>query len=259
MTNFGRTASDYGRHRAGFPPVFFDRLAAHGVLSEGRSALDLGTGTGTLARGLAERGMAVTGVDVAGSMVKQAHQIAVEMKLDIDFRCAPAEKTGLEDERFDLLTAGQCWHWFQRPTVARESVRLLRAGGHIVIAHLDWLAFSDNVVDMTVKTILDFGARFAPQLEFGQNGIYPQWTTDVREAGFEGIETFSFDIDLDYRREDWRGRVRASGPIGASLPPAKVAEFDELFRTRLERFADPLSVPHRVWALIARKPASSIR
>ena len=29
--DFGKTAGDYARHRAGFPPVLFERLAALGV------------------------------------------------------------------------------------------------------------------------------------------------------------------------------------------------------------------------------------
>jgi 2-polyprenyl-3-methyl-5-hydroxy-6-metoxy-1,4-benzoquinol methylase len=61
--DFGRTAADYGRHRAGFPPALFERLEAMGVLRAGMRALDLGTGTGTLARGVAQRGCAVTGLD----------------------------------------------------------------------------------------------------------------------------------------------------------------------------------------------------
>jgi ubiquinone/menaquinone biosynthesis C-methylase UbiE len=54
--DFGKTAIDYGRHRAGFPDEFFDRLAKSGIIRTGMRALDLGTGTGTVARGLALRG-----------------------------------------------------------------------------------------------------------------------------------------------------------------------------------------------------------
>ena len=40
--DFGKTASDYGRHRAGFPDEFFERLAAIGNPASGMRALDLG-------------------------------------------------------------------------------------------------------------------------------------------------------------------------------------------------------------------------
>ena len=53
---FGRTARDYGRYRAGFPDLLFEELAARGVGLAGQRVLDLGTGTGSLARGFARRG-----------------------------------------------------------------------------------------------------------------------------------------------------------------------------------------------------------
>ena len=54
--DFGKTAADYGRYRAGFPAEFFDRVFASGAVREGDALLDLGAGTGTLARGFAARG-----------------------------------------------------------------------------------------------------------------------------------------------------------------------------------------------------------
>jgi ubiquinone/menaquinone biosynthesis C-methylase UbiE len=48
--DFARTASDYARHRAGFPPELLDRLAAKGIMRAGTRVLDLGTGTGSLGR-----------------------------------------------------------------------------------------------------------------------------------------------------------------------------------------------------------------
>ena len=53
--DFGKTAVDYGKHRAGFPSELFDRLAAMGIGRAGARTLDLGTGTGTIARSLAQQ------------------------------------------------------------------------------------------------------------------------------------------------------------------------------------------------------------
>ncbi|MGB8413427.1 MAG: hypothetical protein WCE23_11445 [Candidatus Binatus sp.] len=38
--DFGKTAGDYGRHRAGFPDEFFERLMALGILSAGMRATE---------------------------------------------------------------------------------------------------------------------------------------------------------------------------------------------------------------------------
>jgi len=52
-TNFGKAAEDYGTFRVGFPESIFDRLAEFNVGTPDDTVVDLGTGTGTLARGFA--------------------------------------------------------------------------------------------------------------------------------------------------------------------------------------------------------------
>jgi hypothetical protein len=87
-------------------------------------------------------------------------------------------------------------------------------------------------------------------------GIYPQWFRDLTEAGYSALQSFSFDVAVPYTHEAWRGRVRANARVGASLPSEQVPRFDAALGALLaERFpANPLSVPHRVFALIATRP-----
>ena len=40
-----------------------------------------------------------------------------------------AEATGLRADTFDVVCAGQCWHWFDRARAAAEVTRVLRAHG----------------------------------------------------------------------------------------------------------------------------------
>lgn len=68
--DFGLTSKDYARHRAGFPDSLFERLATFGVGIKGQSVVDLGTGTGSLARGFARRDCRVIGIDPAEEMPK---------------------------------------------------------------------------------------------------------------------------------------------------------------------------------------------
>ena len=256
MADFGRRASDYARHRAGFPDAFFDRLETMGVMRRGTFALDLGTGTGTLARGFARRDLRVTGIDISPKLLEQARLLAREERVDVRFIEAPAESTGLPSGAFDLVSAGQCWHWFDGSAAMQECRRLLRPEGQIVIAHLDWLPFEGNLVEATIRAIHDFGARFPVQLDHAREGLYPEWTRDLAEGGFDGIETFSFDVELRYTQEAWRGRVRASAAIGGALPPDEVQRFDAMFAERIRSFSDPIDVIHRVWAATARRDAS---
>ena len=256
--DFGRTAGDYGRHRAGFPEAFFERLAAFGIGRPGQRLLDLGTGTGTIARGFAVRGCEATGLDRSAGMVGEAERLDREAGVAVRYLVAPAEQTGLQGESFEVVTAGQCWHWFDRPRVAAEVRRLLVPGGQLVIGHFDWIPLPGNVVDATERLI----ERHNPAWRLGGGtGIYPAWPGDVAGAGFEGIETFSVDMRVRYSHEGWRGRIRASAGVGASLAPEAVAAFDRDLAGLLARDfpEDPLAVPHRLWALVCRAPVEGRR
>lgn len=250
--DFGKTADDYARHRAGFPPAFFARLERLGLLRAGVRALDLGAGTGTVALGLAARGASVTALDPAAPMLAQAAARAQELGLALRTVEAKAETTGLPDAAFDLVIAGQCWHWFDRPRAAAEARRLLAPGGTLMMAHFDWLRVPGNVVEATEALILKHSPGWTGA---GKSAPYAPWYLDLRQGGFAGIESFSFDLDVPYTHAAWRGRIRASAGIGALLPPDKVAAFDAEHAALLARGfpADPLAVPHRCWAVWGAK------
>ncbi len=147
-----------------------------------------------------------------------------------------------------MVSAGQCWHWFRADEAAAEVRRLLRPGGRIVIAHFDWLPLPGTVVETTERLILAHNPSWRLA---GGTGMYPRWLTDLRVAGFRDVETFSFDVDVPYSREDWVGRIRASAGVAASLPAPAVERFSAEL-TALIPSAE-LTVPHRVWAVMARR------
>jgi len=254
--DFGATARDYGRHRAGFPDSLFARLRAHGVGQAGQLVVDLGTGTGALARGFARAGCRVLGIDPAAALLAEARALDAEAGVRIAYARGRAEATGLATGTADVVTAGQCWHWFDRPVAAREAARVLRPEGRIVIAHFDWVPLAGNVVHATEELI----QRHNPEWKLGGGlGIHPRWLRDLGEAAFRELETFSYDVAVPYSPDAWRGRVRASAGVGATLAPSAVAAFDrDLARVLAERFpGDLLLIPHRVFALIATAPCAA--
>jgi SAM-dependent methyltransferase len=248
---FGRTARDYATYRAGFPNALFDRLVAMGVGRSGQRLLDLGTGTGTLARGFARRGAVVTGIDPSEPLLVEARRLSAEEGVQVDYRVGRAEDVESDDNAFDVVAAGQCWHWFDRARAAAECARVLVPNGMLAICYFDWLPVPGNVVAATEDLVLQHNPDWPSA---GGTGFYPRWTLDVAGAGFTGLETFSIDVDVAYSHEAWRGRMRASAGVAASLPPDAVAAFDAELAELLEDYTEPLAVPHRVWALVARAP-----
>ncbi|NUP11353.1 MAG: methyltransferase domain-containing protein [Polyangiaceae bacterium] len=251
LVDFGRTANDYARHRPGFPVAFFDHVAGLGLGVAGQRIVDLGTGTGTLARGFAERGASVVGIDPSDKMLVEAGELARTEGLAVEWVQAKAEETGLAGDAFDVVCAGQCWHWFDRARAAAECRRVLRAGGRALIAYFCYLPDAGTVAEATEEVILRYNPRWTMA---GSDGRYPQWTDDLRDAGFHDVDTFEFDLPITFTHESWRGRFRACNGV-LVLPPDAITAFDtELAKLLEERFPEPLVVRHRIFGIVGTRP-----
>lgn len=233
--DFGRTALDYARYRTVFPPELFTRLAELNVGLPGQRIVDLGTGTGVLARGFAAAGCRVTGVDIAPEMLEQAQDAGVT------YRVAPAEDTGLPAHAWDVVSAGQCWHWFDQPRAVAEARRLLVDGGALVICSRDYLPGSVSAA--SDELVLAYNPGWSMATGTGSHPDVPGH-----------VETFEFDVVVEFTHEQWRGRMRSSNGVAASLPADAVAAFDaDLARLLRQKFPEePLTVPHRIRGLVAR-------
>ena len=116
--DFGKTADDYGRYRAGFPDEIHRRLETLGAGAAGQRILDLGTGTGYLGRGFARSGCRVTGVDISSALMHEARRLDAAESLAMSYVRARAEALPFKGSTFDVVGAGQCWHWFDRQRAA---------------------------------------------------------------------------------------------------------------------------------------------
>jgi SAM-dependent methyltransferase len=234
--DFGRTAEDYARWRAGFPDAFYDRLP-----SLGRRVLDVGTGTGIVARALLKRGYDVTALDRSRAILEKAPGRRIVGRVE-----------ALPVRAFDAVTASMVWTWLDGARAAREIRRALRPGGLLVVAHFDYLPLPGTVVEATEQLITRHNPKGFVGLDYDP---HRNAGDHLPTAGFEIVDSFIFEVGVPYTHEGWRGRFRANASIGASLPPDAVARFDAEHAAMLRaRFsAEPLSTPHRVCAIIGRR------
>jgi SAM-dependent methyltransferase len=247
--DFGKTANDYARYRTVFPPELFGRLAELRVGVAGQRLVDVGTGTGVLARVFAAAGCTVTGLDVAAEMLDQAREQDKAEGVSVTYQVGGAEETGLPSHEWDVVTAGQCWHWFDRPRVAAEVRRLLVDGGALAICYRD---YSGEVSEAAEELVHAYNPTWPlGGLTFDNR---PEWVAELRDAGFDSFQHIGFDTTVEFTHEQWRGRMRSSNGVGGSLTREQVAAFDAELATLLrERFPpEPLLVPHRIWGIVAR-------
>lgn len=254
--DFGKTAADYATHRAGYPDFLFQRLMRRGLVAPGMRALDLATGTGFLGRGLAQRGLKVTGLDISADMIAASRALDAAHGVRLEYVVGKAEATGLPAASFDLVTAACCWHWFDRPQATAEVLRLLKPGGALVVCSQDWLPMPGDQGGNVVQKSEAILQQHNPAWPFGGlDGMKPAFVRDLRAAGFAGIESFTVDFDIPYGHAAWVGRLRASAAISGSLPAEKVPAVERDLHEMLARDfpQQPLQVAHCLSAVWGRK------
>jgi len=124
--HFSALAARYAAYRPHYPAeltgLLADRCARHDV------AWDVGCGSGQLSAALAARFSRVIATDPAQAQLDHA-----ERHPRVEYRCAPAEASGLPDASVDLAVAAQAAHWFDWPRFVVEAGRVVRPGGVVAL------------------------------------------------------------------------------------------------------------------------------
>ena len=106
------------------------------------TVLDLGTGPGTQAMALAERGFTVTATDLSATAIQKAQTIAREKELDISWKQDDILNSTL-NQKFDWVLDRGCFHVFspeQRPDYVRAVHQLITPQGYLFLkcfSHLE--------------------------------------------------------------------------------------------------------------------------
>ncbi len=97
------------------------------------SVLDVGCGTGTVARRLARRGYQVVGLDSVGHLVSVARQLSAGTPNVRFFHCDVGRERVPVDREFDAVVSVSGLYWHPEPQrLLRACRRVLRPGGHAV-------------------------------------------------------------------------------------------------------------------------------
>ncbi len=241
--DWGRTSADYAKYRDIYPPVFYENIIARGLCVRGQRALDLGTGTGVLPRNLYRYGADWTGIDASAEQIAFAKQLAADDGLQIRFLSCAAEDLRFPAGSFDVITACQCFDYFDHAALAPLLSAMLKPDGRLLILYMAWLPQEDPIAHASEELVLQF---------------HPKWTgagytrTPIAipapvAAQFDVVHREAYDVSLMFTRETWHGRMRACRGVGAALTPEALAAWDAQHRALLERMApERFTVLHHV-------------
>lgn len=102
--------------------------------------LDVGCGTGVLARLARERAREVAGIDAAPQMIAVARSRADREGIDVDFRPALIEDLPYPESHFDVVFSTLMVHHLPpalKLSGMREVLRVLKAGGRFILVDFD--------------------------------------------------------------------------------------------------------------------------
>jgi SAM-dependent methyltransferase len=129
-----RTASAY-RYRPQYPPETYEIVAGL-IVDEPRTVLDLGCGTGYVARPLAPLVDRVDAVDISPEMIEEAKRQPGGDASNITWIVGRAEDVALKPP-YALVTAGDSLHWFDWTVVMPRLVDVLAPRGRFALLDVD--------------------------------------------------------------------------------------------------------------------------
>lgn len=248
--DWGRASKDYAKYRDIYPPEFFAKIVEMGLCTKGQEVLDLGTGTGVLPRKMAQYGAHFTAADISENQITEAIALSKEAGLNIDFLVSSAEEISFPDQSFDVITACQCFMYFDKDIVFPLFHRLLRRDGHFAILFMSWLPGECEIARRSEELVLKYNPTWT-----GAN-MHRNTPAAPAEAGglFSTAGAIGFDLQVPFTRDSWHGRIRACRGIGASsLPEAVIASWEKEHLEYLSTLPETFEILHYATILDLKK------
>ncbi len=231
--DWGRASKEYARYRDIYPEEFYKKIVDRGLCIEGQSVLDIGTGTGVLPRNMYRYGAKWTGTDISPEQIKQAKKLAAASDMKIDFFAVPTEQLDFPRESFDVITACQCFWYFDHEKVMPKLAKLLKTDGKLLILYMAWLPYEDRIAGASEALVL----KYSPKWSGAKETRHPIRIPDIAYEYFELEDHEEYDLMVPFTREYWHGRMKACRGVGASLSEEELARWDREHRELLDRIA----------------------
>ena len=244
--DWGRASADYARFRDIYPAQFYERLSALRLGVAGQRVLDLGTGTGVLPRNMYRYGAQWTGADINENQIRCARKLTAEAGMDITYVVAAAEALPFPTASFDVITACQCFMYFDKRIVLPKLHALLANGGHLAIIFMTWLPCESDIAAKSEEIILNHNPDWTGAHWKRKPVVMPDWAAPL----FALSDAVAYDVSVRFTRESWHGRIRASRGIGASsLSDEAIVAWEAEHTAYLATVPHEFDIPHYVTVL----------
>lgn len=152
-TIFKESSRKYPKNKTSYPDEAINLILKPYCNQEEITVVDIGAGTGTGSRLLADKGANVIAVEPNRVMIESA-----ESHSNITFKQARAETTPLDRNLADIVTSFQAFHWFDFKKSLKEFSRILKPNGQLTLVWKYWdandpftAAYANLINEATLK------------------------------------------------------------------------------------------------------------
>lgn len=241
--SFGSVVGAYERGRPGYPLDAVRWLTGDDPLT----ILELGAGTGKLTAALVELGHDVHATDPDPAMLDRLAQNVPVARISQ----TSAEDIPAADASYDLVIAGQSYHWFDKEKALPEIARVLKRGGSLALV---W-----NVRDERIPWVKRLGRLLGRQ----EQGAGPDEALESSPY-FGPVESEKFKQWQVVDRESIRDLVLSRSNVATLEPEEREAKIREVlaFYDDYGRGMDGMQLPYVVdchRAVVGIRPKTEAR
>ncbi|ELP67107.1 class I SAM-dependent methyltransferase [Streptomyces turgidiscabies] len=246
--SFGAEADRYDRARPRYPDALVHRIFS---MSPGPDLLDVGIGTGIVARQFLAAGCRVLGVEVDARMAELARRSGVEVEVAAFEEWDPAGRA------FDAVVSAQAWHWVDAVAGAAKAAQVLRRGGRLA---LFWNVFqpspavTDAFAEVHDRVLPDTPNLWRKPALDTYAPLFAEAADGIRQTGgaFGEPEEWWYEWKHTYTRDEWLDLLPTHGRA-ARLPPTRLTELLTATGTALDALGGDLTVNYTTVAITASR------
>nr|WP_274637362.1 class I SAM-dependent methyltransferase [Microbacterium bovistercoris] len=247
---FGADADAYDRERPHYPAELATAVLA-GVGSDQPEVVDVGIGTGLSALPFRDAGCRVLGVEVDARMADLARGRGFDVEI------GRFEEWDAAGRSFDVVMAGQTWHWVDPVAGAARAREVLRPDGRLA---LFWnagdppaeIAEGFAAAYRNVETGLPFTPWATPQRE-GYGGMLDAAADGIRSVGgFDEPERLRLDWQATITRDAWLAQVPTAGGHNR-IAPDKLAALLAAMGEVIDAHGGAFPMAYATLVLLARR------
>jgi SAM-dependent methyltransferase len=180
---------------------------------------------------MAKYGASWTGIDISENQIQKARELSEGM--DIEYLVSSVEDLDIPNQSFDVITACQCFWYFDHNKIAKKLYDLLKPGGHLVVMQMDWLPFEDKIAYASENLVLQYNPTWGGAGETRHKVKIDESYDPYFIRTYDEV----YDIEVPFTRESWAGRIHACRGVGASLSPEEIECFNKEHKALLEQIA----------------------